>query len=389
MVEFDATRPVAFDGAARARVFEGLEWSDVLTRRELLPDLPAQVLLHAGPPFPRNDPRSIPVPVLQAAAQALLFEGAADSFEHALEQIQRLQITLKPAQDHGIATPLAQVVSASMPLAVISDGETRLCAPLIEGPPPALRFGSAEPDCIRRLRHIADWAARALTPALRGRPVALDRVVAQALAAGDDCHARTGAANHALLTALDGLDSGSRRPIEANPGFVLPVLMAASGAALRMRSPDIVAAGGNGLLFGMRLAGAGSTWHTCPASAPVGPRLPGREQAGVLGAIGDSALIDFAGLGGQALASAPALLAEWRGFLPADASGRAARILEPASQLPSLDRILMQRCAPIVHLAMLDSTAGGLIGRGFYEVPLELFDSLVARTAPAPAPAPA
>ena len=51
----------------------------------------------------------------------------------ALDRLRRREVELRPAQDHGIATPLAQVVSAGMPLlAVRLNGRTGY-APVIEG----------------------------------------------------------------------------------------------------------------------------------------------------------------------------------------------------------------------------------------------------------------
>ena len=90
----------------------------VSTRRELLPQLDARVLLHAGPPVTG----AVPARLLYAAAQALVFEGMADGFEDALRLVEAGAVTLLPAQDHGVVTPLAQVVSASMPLLAVRCG---------------------------------------------------------------------------------------------------------------------------------------------------------------------------------------------------------------------------------------------------------------------------
>ncbi len=98
-----------------AKPFDGALWVDVLPRRAACPELPPRVLLHAGPPF-RGPP---PAPVVNAAVQALLFESLAPDESAARELIARGEIQLRPAQDHGIVTPLAQVVSASMLLVAV------------------------------------------------------------------------------------------------------------------------------------------------------------------------------------------------------------------------------------------------------------------------------
>lgn len=233
-------------------------------------------------------------------------------------------------------------------------------------------------------------------------------VIAAALRGGDECHARTGAANAALVSALGasphgtaaaGLGGGAAVATNANtagatdaagaagtatldgdvigyvagnPGFVLPILMATACWHLRRQADGIAAVGGNGASFGVRLHGA-QAWHAVAATPPLGTRLPGREAADPLGAIGDSAVIDFCGLGGQALAYAPQLLEEWRAWLPADAMHRRAQLVDDATGIVSLTRMRAAGLAPIVNLAILDRDGeAGLIGRGSYMPSLAL-----------------
>ena len=117
--------------------FNDIFWTDILLRSEVLPALPATVMLHAGPPLIDV----VPTAIRQATLEAILFEGWAENHEAAAQLLAQGKITLQPAQDHGVVTPLAQVVSASMPLFVTrSQGKTRY-APMVESTPPALRFG--------------------------------------------------------------------------------------------------------------------------------------------------------------------------------------------------------------------------------------------------------
>ena len=144
---------------------------------------------------------------------------------------------------------------------------------------------------------------------------------------------------------------------------------------------DSTMAGGNGLQFGVALRGS-DVWHSVLAAPPVGTRFPAHAAAPVLGAIGDSAVLDFCGLGGQALAFAPALAEEWQEILPGDALQRRQVIVDAQSGAVDPARVRATGRTPIVHLAMLDkSGAGGLIGRGFYTAPAELFNLLPEGTA--------
>lgn len=361
--------------ARHVRPYAGAQLHNVTRLSDVIPHLDPLVLLHAGPPYAAGE---MPRPVRNAARHALVYEGLAQDDDEAARLLDQGRARLAPAQDYGVVTPLAQVVSRSMAVLHVGDAAGLVYAPLAEGPPPALRFGSADPQCVTRTRACADMALRYLAPRLAGQPVAIDAIVREALAAGDECHTRTGAANQALARALSGMDAPSLDTLRANAGFVLPVLMAASAWALRRHAvgrPDaIVAAGGNGSRFGLRLA-RDKGWRTVRALPPRGPRLPGSPDAAVLGAIGDSAVIDICGLGGQALAWAPELAAEWQSLLAGDWIVRAQAVVDPLTGFVDAARVARLKQAPSIHLAMLDADgSAGLLGRGFYCPPAELFD---------------
>jgi hypothetical protein len=344
-------------------------WLDVVTRSAVCPELSPLVLLHAGPPY-RGSP---PVPILNSAAQALIFEGLAPNVPAARDLLLRGGVELRPAQDHGIATPLAQVVSASMPLVAVKQQNQLGYAPIVEGGAPALRFGSAAPECLQRLRSVAAWVEAGVGPIVRRTPLRVDELIRIAIAAGEECHARTTVANEALVSKLFGLDADCAASLRASPAFVLTIFMAAAAAALRTRHCDIEAIGGNGIDFGVRRRGD-PTWHQLPAEAPRGMRFAGLDGVPPLAAIGDSALIDFCGLGGQALSAAPQLVAEWRGVLPADALERRQELIDPHSGVVDSERVMRWGLAPLINLAILDRDGSqGLIGRGFYRPPVRLF----------------
>jgi hypothetical protein len=138
-------------------------------------------------------------------------------------------------------------------------------------------------------------------------------------------------------------------------GFVLPLLMAAAAAALRHHRCDIAAIGGNGVDFGVRV-GKESAWRCVTAQPPRGSVLPGMETRVALPAIGDSVLVDHCGLGGQV-----------------DAPGRRV-LLDPLSGIVDSQRVCETQLPPAYNLAILDGSGeAGLIGRGSYSPPAELF----------------
>ena len=358
-----------------AKPFSQARWFDVIPRSAACPALSRRVLLHAGPPF-RG---ALPAPIVNAAVQALIFEGLASDTTSAREVLAQGGAELRPAQDHGIVVPLAQVVSASMPLAAIRQRDAVRYAPLLDARNPALRFGCAAPECLQRLREVDEWIREAVAPALHREPLALDEVIRPALAAGEECHSLLAAANEAMLSRLPGIDIASATRLRENSAFVLTLLMAAAAASLRVHRCEIVAIGGNGVDFGVRYFDE-ATWRQAPAEAPRGTRLAGTDALAPLPAIGDSGVIDFCGLGGQALAQAPTLAQEWRDLLPADALTRRQDLVDPQSGIVSPRRITNTSLAPLIHLAILDRDgAAGLIGRGFYCPPVDLFARTIGR----------
>ncbi|MDY6798677.1 MAG: DUF1116 domain-containing protein [Pseudomonadota bacterium] len=345
---------------------------------EVVANVDASTLLHAGPPFVDS---MIPAAVRNAAIHALMFERLAKTPEEAAALIDQGKVRFQPAQDWGVVTPLAQVVSASMPVFVFGNGDHRAFAPIVEGAPIGLRFGSREPECLDNLALHARFAECELKPLLAKSPVDLASVIGKALDEGNECHSLTDRANAALLEQLPGLSDQYRTLLENSPGFVLPVIMGACGWVLQF-SPSseptghqVVAAGGNGVDFGLRLQGQ-TRWTTIPTQAPEGKRFPNQENRPVLGAIGDSAVIDFCGLGGQALACAPALASDWQALLPDDWKSRPDTILDPETGVVSPSRVLDQQKPPIINLALVSADAmGGILGKGFYQPGLSVFEA--------------
>lgn len=284
--------------------------------------LPGKTLLHAGPPFQKSE--AVPAPVLNSAAAAAQFEKWAADFTEAREAITCGDIRLVPAQDHAVVTPLAFVVSPSMPVLRVSDATANASpryAPVNDGPPPAaLRFGArneAQEERLMLLRRIGP----ALDLALRDG-ISILPVMRAGLDGGDDLHGRVSSANAAMIDALAPRLSGEAGDYLAVANqFVLNVIMAACalmiGAGAGVAESHLVTAvGGNGINFGWQLASAPGDWKTAAALPPVGPHFPPATGRRFLPAIGDSAVIDACGFGTAALRHAPDMIAALRGHVP-------------------------------------------------------------------------
>jgi len=310
-----------------------------------------------------------------------MVDGAAQSLEQALHLVKSDRIKLKPAQSYGVVTPLAQVVSQHSWVFKISDGQQAAYAPLVESGPPAVRFGSsaqatrdalmALPALVAELKHCMHEDRLQIAP-----------LIAAGLTGGDECHAVTAATHSALLNAL----TEPPQSLLAHHGFVLPIIMAACALALR-RAGTIRAIGCNGVNVGWQSA-TKPVWYQQKAPIISGEVFRA-DNTSVLRAIGDSAVIDFAGLGAQALAWSPQMQRVWKDYLPSMTAHKRSQIVDPNTGLVCINPVVRHHIAPRVHLAMIDTTgAGNILGRGVVEVDPTLFSSCTNYEAWAVAPWP-
>ena len=374
-------------------------WTNLAPASDLL-ELEERWLLHAGPPL--ADPLSPPAPLLSSAVLACLYEGWAKTEEQAERLVRSGEVRLQPAQDHRCVTPLAALVTPSTTMIVVEDWDRSVpaaYAPLGAIGGPDLRFGTRDPEILGRLALRDGEHARTLADAL-AEPVDLISIAADAVGRGDDLHNRTTAATQ-ILAALLG-ERYRAAGTESHPGigrlmnglagtplFFLTFWMAAAKLILSAAEGGeprtlVTRMAGNGEVFGLSLAGQPEAWFTAPATAPQGRYLPGASATSeALGAIGDSAVIDALGFGGQALHLAPEPREALQPYLPAGAPSKTSPLLaaahpafEETGVRVGLDALRAMRsdAALVVTLGMVEKTGrGGLLGRGVFLPPKELF----------------
>jgi hypothetical protein len=336
-----------------------------------------------------------------------MYEGWSDSVNSAEDAIRSGSITLAPAQQHRCVTPLAALVSPATSMVRVADRAGRVApvhAPLTTLGGPDLRFGVRDARILDRLRlRDTEWTA-VLSPAL-AEPIDLLAIAAEGIDQGDDLHNRTTAATQALAARLGERFAKhptlERRRVDAfmsalgsTPLFFLTLWMAAAKlmlSAAEQGEPGtlITSMGGNGETFGVALARRAQIWHTLPAPAPQGPYLdPALMSFAPLGAIGDSAVIDALGFGGQALAFAPEPRAALEPHLPAGSIPCSLlEVAHPAfarvGARVGLDaaRVVTSPVLPVVTLGMVEKTGErGLLGRGVMLPPRELFVNAIRET---------
>ena len=370
--------------------------------------------LHAGPPLEWERASG---PMRGALMGAAALEGLVDDPEDAAQLFATGDnVSFSPCHHRGTVGPMAGVVSASMWMYVLenpADGRRAYCS-LNEGLGKVLRYGAYSPEVLDRLR----WMSAVLGPLLadalrRTEPLNATAILTQMLQMGDEGHNRNRAGSLMMLRDLapsmveTGAPSGDiaevLRFIGGNEHFFLNVGMPACKLALDAArdiegSTMVVAMSRNGTDFGIQTAGTGNEWFTAPAPTPDGLFLGNYGPDDANPDIGDSAITETAGIGGFAMATAPAIV-RFVGGSVADALATSRRMGEitiarnPRWPIPVLDfagaatgidvaKVCRTGILPQINTGMAGKVAGtGQVGAGLVTPPAELFPAALAALA--------
>ena len=374
-----------------------------------LPGMGSRMILHAGPPIAWQDMCG---PMQGAVIGAMLFEGWAADADSARRLVQGGSITFAPTHHHGAVGPMAGVISPSMPVWIVENaaGGNRAYSNLNEGLGKVLRFGANSAEVIKRLQ----WMAQDLAPALKAAlakhgPLELKPLIAQALQMGDEVHNRNAAASSLFLKKIvpsalySGHDAAAIADavtfIAGNDHFFLNLSMAACKTMLDAAhgvagSSLVTAMSRNGVRFGVRLSGTGEQWFEAPSPVVGGLFFPSYGPEHAAPDMGDSSITETAGLGGFAMATAPAIV-QFVGGTPQDAIANTREMRNitlgrnTAFTLPAMNfsgtpagidarRVLDTNIMPIINTGIAHKEAGvGQIGAGITRAPLECFTQAV------------
>jgi len=373
--------------------------------REVIPGMKQNMLLHAGPPVTWA---RMCGPMRGAVMGALMYEGRAATPREAARLAASGAVVFAPCHEHRAVGPMAGIISPSMPVFIVKNEEFGNCAysTLNEGLGKVLRYGAYDDTVLERLRWMADTLYPALKEAVaQAGPVDLKNLIAQALHMGDEVHNRNRAATSLLYRALaPAVVRTAGNPataaavldfINRNDHFFLNLSMAAAKATLDAArgikdSSVVVVMARNGTEFGIQLSGTDGQWFTGPAEVPDALYFPGYTKADANPDIGDSAITETNGLGGFAIAAAPAIVQFVGGA--AEAAVRytqqmyAITVAEnTAYQIPYLNfrgtptgidviRVIEQNILPFIDTGVAHKEPGvGQIGAGVLSAPLEPF----------------
>jgi hypothetical protein len=385
---------------------------DVIPANEAIPELKPGMILHAGPPV---DWERMCGPMRGAIAGIAVFEGWADDLADAEAKAAAGAFDFHPNHHFSAVGPMTGMTTISQPVMVVENrtfGNRAYCT-INEGLGKVMRFGGNDAEVLDRLRWLRDGLGPAIGAALREMGgVPLKAVVARGLTMGDEMHQRNVGCSGLMLRAISPALARTAADtqelaralafIGGNDQFFLNIAMALGKAMMDPvrdieGSTVVTAMSRNGTDFGIRVSGTGDQWFTAPVEMPEGLYFPGYTGADANPDMGDSTIVETIGLGGFAMAAAPAVA----GFVGAGSASEAANFTRamaeialgenPEWTIPALDyqgvptgidvRLVVETgVAPTINTGIAHREPGvGQVGAGVVKAPLGCFEqALVA-----------
>ncbi len=407
--KIDAANRKAADTIINAQPF----LIDILPASRAIPGMEKNLILHAGPPVSWE---RMCGPVRGAVMGALVYEGLAKDIKEAERLAASGEVRFEPCHHHRAVGPMAGVVSYSMWVYVVENktsGSTACCT-LNEGLGKVLRFGAYSDEVIERLK----WMETVLAPALQkgvrqSGGINVKELTARAIMMGDECHNRNVAATSLFIRELiphllsTDLDKKAIKDVVSfltgNDHTFLNLSMAACKAATDpiagMEHCSLVyAMARNGTEIGMRVAGLGERWFTAPAGIPKGLYFPGYDEKDSCPDLGDSTVSEVAGIGGFAMAAAPAIV-KFVGGIPGDAIRYTLEMYEITVaehryySIPALNfrgtpvgidilKVNRLNILPLINTGIAHKDPGlGQIGAGILRAPKRCFEDAIVEFA--------
>ncbi|NMB03816.1 MAG: DUF1116 domain-containing protein [Tissierellia bacterium] len=376
---------------------------------EDLPDMDKHTILHAGPPVSWENMSG---PLQGAVIGGLIYEKLAEDEESARELAASGKIRFDSCHHHQTVGPMAGVVTASMPVWIIENktfGNKAYCT-LNEGLGKVLRFGAFQPEVIEHL----NWMEEKLAPVLKqtlelSGEIDLKSMTAQIVQMGDEGHNRNKAGTSLTIRELaphlvktdfsDEQKSEVLKFMNSNDHFFLNLSMPAMKATMDPLegieySTIVYTMARNGTEFGIRVSGLGNQWFTAPAEIIDGLYFPGYTMEDANPDIGDSCITETAGIGGFAMATAPAIV-QFVGGTPQDAINYTTSMYEITTEesnsykLPPMNfrgsptgidimKVIESQILPVINTGIAAKLPGvGQVGAGIVHPPMKCFEDAI------------
>jgi hypothetical protein len=376
--------------------------------KDIIPGLSQTTILHAGPPVTWE---RMCGPMRGAVVGGVIYEGLAKDVNEA-EKLASSKIDFHPCHHFHAVGPMAGILTPSMPVWIVKN-ETYgnlAYATMNEGLGKVLRFGAFGPEVIQRLTWMKDELYPIIKQALEIKgTIDLRVIIAQALQMGDECHNRNKAFTSLFYRELapaivrtnfnDEQKAKVLEFINSNDHFGLNLSMPAAKSVMEptegIENSTIVSTmARNGTDFGIRVAGIKGKWFTAKSPQVKGLYFPGYSEKDAALDLGDSVITETSGIGGFAMAAAPAIVG-FVGGKPSDAIKYTQKMYEITMtesrffQIPALGfrgtptaidvrKVIETGILPIINTGIAHKDAGvGQVGAGLVSPPMECFEKAI------------
>ena len=381
---------------------------DVVPAADAIPQLKERMILHAGPPVEWT---RMCGPMRGAIMGVAVFEGWAPNLDVAADMAAAGEFEFHPNHHFDAVGPMTGLTTLTQPVMIVENrafGNRSYCT-INEGLGKVMRFGGNDEEVRARLAWLRDVLGPSMAAALRELDgVALKPIVARGLTMGDEMHQRnvgcSGLTLRAIASSMASTSSDSAELaralafIASNDQFFLNIAMALGKALMDPvrdieNSSIVTAMCRNGTDFGIRVSGTGDQWFTAPVEMPEGLYFPGYSEADANPDMGDSTIVETIGLGGFAMAAAPAVA----GFVGAGAASEAANFTRsmreithgenPEWTIPALDYagvptgidiryVVETGLVPTINTGIAHKEPGiGQVGAGVVRAPMACFEA--------------
>jgi len=378
---------------------------------DVIPGMHDKLFLHAGPPVTWA---RMAGPVRGAMIGAMILEGLAKTAEEAEKMLASGAIEFAPCHQYDSVGPMAGVMSPSMMVYIVENITTgyRAFSGLNEGRGKVLRMGAYSEEVLNRMQWLNTVLGPAVDTALKEMGgIDLRTLLAKALHMGDDGHNRLDAASLLYTNLLAPYIAKNAK----DPSVSFEVIKFLGENALSILNPVmagcktmtmaghniegstiVTTMARNGTDWGIRVSGLGDQWFTAPSPIVKALYFAGFSEADANPDIGDSVITETAGIGGFAMATAPALVT-FIGGTPRDAINTTLDMYQITFgehkhfTIPFLDfrgtptgvdlrKVVETNMTPRVNTGVAHKDPGvGQVGAGVVSAPMKVFeDALVA-----------
>ncbi len=389
------------------------EWIGVGLAGDFIEGLDDYTVTHSGPPISFDEMVMLHQ---RGMVSACLFEGWAKTEEEALALIKSGKIKMISALDTNTVGAGTGIITKNVAMIIIKDRNNGKIAATF--PAEGIRFqggfcgwGLYSPEIAENLYHMRDYLLPPMDRVAKMKGgVPIKPILAESMQMGDENHTRQSAADllfeHQVLLDMAKIDDMDREQVLASMNYIVETPrffhcfgQGASRAANlgnvgREYSTMVTAVCGNGVRFGIKIAALGDQWFEADA-----PYMKGQYTSSKftiddqLPWIGDSCVVECAGLGGLAAAASP-ITCNLRGMTLRESIAQ-TREMEKICigknhnyPIPNLDfdflpvgidmmKVIKTGICPCIHGGMFNKE-GGLIGAGMARVPMECFEKAFA-----------